>query len=96
MRQQALKMGCFYWLRVKNLNHLHTELGSCRSRPMASSPLHGPNSIELHIEIIPHSFIHCLIRLLVVRKLCLVAGGFAWSELTSLGGDWEFVGGKTP
>ena len=24
--QQALKMGYFYWLRVKNLNHLHTEL----------------------------------------------------------------------
>ena len=26
-RQRALKMGYFYWLRVKNLNHLHTELG---------------------------------------------------------------------
>ena len=25
-RQQALKMGYFYWLRVKSLNHLHTEL----------------------------------------------------------------------
>ena len=25
-RQQALKMGNFYWLRVKSLNHLHTEL----------------------------------------------------------------------
>ena len=25
-RQQALKMGYFYWLRVKCLNHLHTEL----------------------------------------------------------------------
>ena len=25
-RQQALKMGCFYWVRVKSLNHLHTEL----------------------------------------------------------------------
>jgi len=25
-RQQALKMGYFYWLRVKNLNHLHTKL----------------------------------------------------------------------
>ena len=24
--QQALKMGCFYWLRIKSLNHLHTEL----------------------------------------------------------------------
>ena len=24
-RQQALKMGYFYWLRVKSLNHLHTE-----------------------------------------------------------------------
>ena len=23
---QALKMGYFYWLRVKNSNHLHTEL----------------------------------------------------------------------
>ena len=25
-RQQALKMGCFYCLRVKSSNHLHTEL----------------------------------------------------------------------
>ena len=25
MRQQALKMGYFYWLRVKSLNHLYTE-----------------------------------------------------------------------
>ena len=25
-RQQTLKMGYFYWLRVKSLNHLHTEL----------------------------------------------------------------------
>ena len=25
-RQQALKMGYFYWLRVKSLIHLHTEL----------------------------------------------------------------------
>ena len=25
-RQRALKMGDFYWLRVKNSNHLHTEL----------------------------------------------------------------------
>ena len=25
-RHQALKMGYFYWLRVKSLNHLHTEL----------------------------------------------------------------------
>ena len=24
-RQQALKMGYFYWLRVKNSNHLHRE-----------------------------------------------------------------------
>ena len=24
--QQALKVGYFYWLRVKSLNHLHTEL----------------------------------------------------------------------
>ena len=24
--QQALKMGYFYWLRVKSLNHLHAEL----------------------------------------------------------------------
>ena len=24
-RQRALKIGCFYWLRVKNSNHLHTE-----------------------------------------------------------------------
>ena len=25
-RQQALKMGYFYWLRVKSSNHIHTEL----------------------------------------------------------------------
>ena len=25
-RQKALKMGYFYWLRVKSSNHLHTEL----------------------------------------------------------------------
>ena len=25
-RQQALKMGYFYWLCVKNTNHLHTEI----------------------------------------------------------------------
>ncbi len=25
-RQQALKMGYFYWLRVKSLNHLYREL----------------------------------------------------------------------
>ena len=25
-RQRALKMGYFYWLRVKNSNHPHTEL----------------------------------------------------------------------
>ena len=24
--QRALKMGCFYWLRVKNSNHLLAEL----------------------------------------------------------------------
>ena len=24
-RQQALKIGCFYWWRIKSLNHLHTE-----------------------------------------------------------------------
>ena len=26
MRQRALKMGYFYWLRVKNSDHLHIEL----------------------------------------------------------------------
>ena len=26
MRQQALKMGYFFWLRVKNSSHLYTEL----------------------------------------------------------------------
>ena len=25
-RQRALKMGYLYWLRVKNSNHLHTEI----------------------------------------------------------------------
>ena len=46
--------------------------GSCRFRPMASSPPYRvnliefvPNQIESHTEIIPRSFIHCLIRLLV-------------------------------
>ena len=26
-RQRALKMWYFYWLRIKNSNHLHTEVG---------------------------------------------------------------------
>jgi len=26
---QALKMGYFYWLRVQNSNHIHTELSLC-------------------------------------------------------------------
>jgi len=26
MRQRGVKIGYFYWLRVKNSNHLHTEL----------------------------------------------------------------------
>ena len=25
-RQRGVKMGYFYWLHIKNLNHLHTEL----------------------------------------------------------------------
>jgi len=25
-RQRGVKIGYFYWLRVKNSNHLHTEL----------------------------------------------------------------------
>ena len=25
-RQRGVKIGCFYWLRAKNSNHLHTEL----------------------------------------------------------------------
>ena len=88
-RQQALKVGCFYWLRVKKfeLPSYRIELGSCLFRPMASlpppsSPLHRldliefvPNQIliESHIEIVRRSFIHCLIRLPVARKLPLVA-----------------------
>ena len=28
-RQQALKMGYIYWLRIKNSNHLHSELSVC-------------------------------------------------------------------
>jgi len=27
-RQRGVKIGCFYWLRAKNSNHLHTELSS--------------------------------------------------------------------
>jgi len=100
-RQQALKVGCFYWLRVKKFEFpsYRIELGSCLFRPMASlpppsSPLHRldliefvPNQIliESHIEIVRRSFIHCLIRLPVARKLPLVArwlrlvrGDFAW------------------
>ena len=88
-RQQALKVGCFYWLRVKKFEFpsYRIELGSCLFRPMASlpppsSPLHRldliefvPNQIliESHIEIVRRSFIHCLIRLPVARKLPLVA-----------------------
>jgi len=25
-RERGVKMGYFYWLRIKNSNHLHTEL----------------------------------------------------------------------
>ena len=28
-RQRALKLGYFYWLCIKNLNHLHTDLSLC-------------------------------------------------------------------
>ena len=38
-RQRALKMGYFYWLRVKNSNHLHTELS-----------LGYPKDTKFHLE----------------------------------------------
>ena len=44
IRQQALKMGYFYWLRVKNLNDLHTEL-SLGSRKTQSLIL----KVNLHL-----------------------------------------------
>ena len=58
---------------------------SCRFRPMASSPQpFAPTSIQLdqvrfqriewHIEIIPRSFIRCVLRLLVAGKPRTVGG----------------------
>ena len=39
-RQRAIKMGYFYWLRVKNSNHLQTELRGCpcKNRPLDFRP----------------------------------------------------------
>ena len=39
-RQRALKMGYFYWLRVKNSNYLHTE-----------STLGYPKDTKFYLEI---------------------------------------------
>ena len=39
-RQRALKMGYFYWIRVKNLNYLHTELS-----------LGNPKDTKFYLEI---------------------------------------------
>ena len=36
-RQQALKMGYFYWLHIKGLNHLHTELNLVQALMMQNS-----------------------------------------------------------
>ena len=58
-RQRALKMGYFYWLRVKNSNHLHTELS-----------LGYPKDTEFYLES-KASFID--IRSIASFKLFLIA-----------------------
>ena len=57
-RQRALKMGYFYWLHVKNSNHLHTELS-----------LGYPKDTEFYLES-KASFID--ISSIASFKLCLV------------------------
>ena len=59
-RQRALKMGYFYWLRVKNSNYLHTELS-----------LGCPKDTKFCLEI-KGSFID--ITSIASFKLFLVAG----------------------
>jgi len=58
---------CFNAYIVNNPTIVVPVNGSCRFRPMASSPPHrlnliefAPSQIESHIEIIPRSLIHCL------------------------------------
>ena len=58
-RQRAIKMGYFYWLRVKNSNHLHTELS-----------LGYPKDTKLYLES-EASFI--IISSIALFKLFLVA-----------------------
>ena len=55
MRQQALKMGYFYWLRVKNLNRLHTELSLGLRWPTGTK--HFPESKTL--PRMPKHFLEC-------------------------------------
>ena len=45
-RQRALKMGIFYWLCVKNSNHLHTEfrLGNLKDTKFYLSPRLSQNT----------------------------------------------------
>ena len=58
-RQRALKIGYFYWLRVKSSNHLHTELN-----------LGYTKDTKFYFEI-KASFID--ISSIASFKLCLVA-----------------------
>ena len=58
-RQRALKMGYFYWLRVKNSNYIHTELS-----------LGYPRDTKFYLEI-KASFID--LSIIASFKLFLIA-----------------------
>ena len=46
-RQQALKLGYFYWLRVKNSNPLLTELSLCYLKHTKLYPEHKASFIQI-------------------------------------------------
>ena len=50
-RQQALKLGYFYWLRVKNSNPLLTELSRCYLKHTKFYLEHKASFIQISISI---------------------------------------------
>ena len=68
-RQRALKMGYVYWLRVKSLNHLHTELNL--------GYLKGTKfSLESKASFIDISSIFKLLLIAWLREYCFFFGQF--------------------
>ena len=55
--QQALKLGVFYWLRIQNSNHLHTELslGYLKDTKFfrESKPFLFTKAVLLHLRWLP-------------------------------------------